>query len=468
MKLDRKYFVQVVLIFCAIILILPCVVLAEEENCGSYGHCGGYVASTGKFADQTCCLPKTGSYTLGGQNYTAADACPGDWYKTVGVCKPDGQFVCCAKTLSKTATSTSSGPATPVTNQLVVPKLNIAIPGLVFATDYYEEGGALYVPFLGQYISAFFKYILGVGLVATAIMLVWGGMLYLFGSTGLQVSDAKKKIIDAIIGMIIIIGSYVILANLNPNLVSPPGIKIGIIKAKPYVLMGSKEYGVAIKEAKPEFRSDMDKVPPDEPAIFAYLNKRAKELGINICVAEGIVRSESGGNPNAVNHNENFSTVAAQERVDFLRGGLKYSGAGFVKEMPDDCSINAPERKKCENLALSGPKNDDSAGGDPSKTDGGFDWNWTHDFGLGAINIATKKGGSWCNPQTPSRKIGDQCFTWFDLLTVKGALEAMLSHPSLRGSNPDSMARGYVGQSCGPGCEPYVLKFKIFSNCLGK
>lgn len=404
---------------------------------------------------------------MGGQNYTAADACPGDWYKTVGVCKPDGQSVCCAKTLPKSDTSGTTKP-TQVVKELIVPKLNVPIPGLVFTKDFYEEEGNLYVPLLGQYISAFFKYILGVGLVATAIMLVWGGMLYVYGSTGLQVSDAKKKIVDALIGLVIIVGAYVILSNLNPNLVTPAGLKVGSIQPKPFVLMGAKDYQQAIKEARAEFKSDMDKVPPDEAAIGAYIEKRAKELGINVCVAKGIVRTESGGNPNAVNHNENYKSVAAQERVDFLRGGVKFSGAGFVKEMPSDCSATAPERKKCENLALTGPSNDDSEFGEPSKIDGGFDWNWSHDFGLGAVNVGTKKGNNWCNQQTPSRQIGNQCYTWFDLMTVKGALEAMLTHPALKGSNPDSMARGYVGQNCGPGCAPYDVKFKIFSDCLGR
>lgn len=465
--MPRRSLISLV-ILVAVLSLLPISFVLAEEDCGSYAHCGGYTANAGKYAEQTCCLPKSGTYTIAGQKYNATDACPGDWYKTVGTCKPDGQFVCCAKTLPKSEAASAQATPTPVTNQLVVPKLSVPIPGLVFTKDFYEEEGNLYVPLLGQYISAFFKYILGVGLVATAIMLVWGGMLYVYGSTGLQVSDAKKRIIDALIGLVIIIGAYVILSNLNPNLVTPSGLKIGVIKAKPFVLMPAKDYARAVKEARPAFKSDLDKVPPDENAIYAYVETRAKELGINVCVAKGIVRTESGGNPNAVNHNENFKSLAAQERIDFLRGGVKFSGAGFDKKMPADCSAGSPERKTCESIALTGPINDDSEFGDPTKVDGGFDWNWSHDFGLGMVNVGTKRGNNWCNPATPSRKIGNECYTWFDLLTAKGAIDAMLHHPALKGSNPDSMARGYVGQNCGPGCAPYDLKFKVFSDCLGK
>ncbi|MDD5726181.1 MAG: pilin [Patescibacteria group bacterium] len=466
--MPRRTFVPLIFLAAVLSLLPVSVAKAQEQDCGGYAHCAGYIASKGSYQKQTCCLPVSGTYNLAGQTYSATNACPGDWYKTVGNCTPASQFICCAKTLPGTSASTAPQAGAPAIKKLIVPKLNVAIPGLNFSSDFYEEEGVLYVPFLGQYISAFFSYILGVALIATAIMLIWGGILYVYGATGLQVSDAKKKMTDAIVGLIIILGSYVILANINPNLTKPAGIKIGVVKAKPYVLMGAKEYTAAIKEAKPQFKSNLDKVPPDENAIFSYVEQRAKELGINVCVAKGIVRSESGGNPNAVNHNENYDTIDAQERVDFLRGSLKYSGAGFSVSMPSDCSASSPGRTSCISLALTGPKNDDSEKGDPSKIDGGFDWKWSHDFGLGMINIGTLKGGSWCSPPTPSRKIGNQCFTWFDLLTAKGAIEAMLSHPALRGSNPDSMARGYVGQNCGPGCAPYDLKFKIFSDCLGK
>jgi len=110
-------------------------------------------------------------------------------------------------------------------NTLIVPRLGVPIPGLQFSDQAYVEGNQIYIPFLAQYINAFFKYILGIALVATAIMLVWGGMLYLYGATGLQVSDAKKKMTDAIIGLIIILGAYVIVVNLNPNLASLGAIK---------------------------------------------------------------------------------------------------------------------------------------------------------------------------------------------------------------------------------------------------
>jgi len=127
-----------------------------------------------------------------------------------------------------------SAPVAPIhaaaTSSYSVPILNVPIPGLDFK-DYpiYVEPGLITVPFLAVYILSFYKIIMGIGLVAAAIMLVWGGMLYLYGATGLAVSDAKKKMTDAIIGLIILLGSYVILSNLNPNTAYLANLKVPVV-----------------------------------------------------------------------------------------------------------------------------------------------------------------------------------------------------------------------------------------------
>ncbi len=125
--------------------------------------------------------------------------------------------------------------------KLVVPKLNVKIPGLVFATESPVvkcEGTlkCISIPFLAQYIAAFFKILLGIGLVATALMIIYGGFLYVLGSTGLQVSDAKKKIVDALVGLAILIGAYLILMNINPQTISLKGIQI------PTVSLGDQQF----------------------------------------------------------------------------------------------------------------------------------------------------------------------------------------------------------------------------------
>jgi len=123
---------------------------------------------------------------------------------------------------------------------LVVPDLIVPIPGLKFITNSSitdcGDGKCLDIPLLAQYISTFFKYTLGVALIASAIIIIYGGMLYLLGSTGVQVQDAKQKIVDALVGFSIFIGAYVILSNVNPNLIAPATLRVPCIKGDPFVL----------------------------------------------------------------------------------------------------------------------------------------------------------------------------------------------------------------------------------------
>jgi len=109
----------------------------------------------------------------------------------------------------------------------IAPRLNVDIPGLE-ASDFQVSKGAggISVPFLAAYIFAFYKYILGVSLIAAAIIMIYGGYLYLLGATGLEVADGKQKIIDALVGLVIILGTYTILANLNPNTLTLKSLNI--------------------------------------------------------------------------------------------------------------------------------------------------------------------------------------------------------------------------------------------------
>ncbi len=126
---------------------------------------------------------------------------------------------------------------------LVSPDLIVPIPGLTFNTKSTVtdcgNGKCLDIPLLAQYISTFFKYTVGIAFIASALILIYGGFLYLLGSTGMQVQDAKQKMVDALVGFTIFLGAYVILTNVNPNLTAPATLRVPCIKGKPFVLNDS-------------------------------------------------------------------------------------------------------------------------------------------------------------------------------------------------------------------------------------
>jgi len=141
--------------------------------------------------------------------------------------------------------SISLQPAFAAENSYIIPNLNVPIPGLDF-TKYpiTLNAGKISVPFLAAYILNFYKLITGIGCVTAAIMFVYGGYLYLLGATGLQVQDAKKKMIDAIVGLTILLGSYLILININPQTVTLKSIDIEHIPTKEEIiqLMATNPY----------------------------------------------------------------------------------------------------------------------------------------------------------------------------------------------------------------------------------
>jgi hypothetical protein len=130
----------------------------------------------------------------------------------------------------------------------LVPKLNVEIPGLVFATKLGESGGFLTIPFLSQYIAAAFTYLVGISSIAAAIMIVYGGFLYIIGSSLPQIKRGKEIITDSIIGLLILLSSYLILYTLNPDLLTLAPLRIRPITTEDYKYMTTSEAGFKYAE----------------------------------------------------------------------------------------------------------------------------------------------------------------------------------------------------------------------------
>jgi hypothetical protein len=95
----------------------------------------------------------------------------------------------------------------------------VAVPAMALAQNI-----PLSVPFgstnsvtgLPQYIATGYRFLVGIVAIVATIMVVYGGFRYLIGSATEDVKTGKEIITDAIIGMIIVLGAYVILYTVNP------------------------------------------------------------------------------------------------------------------------------------------------------------------------------------------------------------------------------------------------------------
>lgn len=100
-------------------------------------------------------------------------------------------------------------------NQPVIP-LQVSIGG-------YKVQG------LSEYIKRLYIYLVSIAGIVAGIMIVWAGVKWLT-SAGIpdRITDSKKKIANAIVGLILVFGSYVIMQTINPSLVSfrVPPIKV--------------------------------------------------------------------------------------------------------------------------------------------------------------------------------------------------------------------------------------------------
>ena len=72
----------------------------------------------------------------------------------------------------------------------------------------------------GQYLNIIFKLIIGICAVLAMVMIVYGGIEYITGGAVSEKENGKATITNAILGIIIALGSYLLLNTLNPQLLN--------------------------------------------------------------------------------------------------------------------------------------------------------------------------------------------------------------------------------------------------------
>lgn len=148
-------------------------------------------------------------------------------------CKPVDKGVCITGPVNEVDYTPPSTPAGQTPENTSVPfglKLNIPIPGVEFADAVIQQDSYIIAPQLSQYISGIERYMIGIAITAAAVMIVYGGFLYIVASSGASVKTGKSVIVDAVIGLILVLGCVTILGTVNPNLVSPTSLKLNNVK----------------------------------------------------------------------------------------------------------------------------------------------------------------------------------------------------------------------------------------------
>ena len=89
----------------------------------------------------------------------------------------------------------------------------------------------LRVPWIAKYLGAAYRYGVILGSIAAVVSLVIGGLMYMVGGLNASmISKSKAMMSGAVIGLVLLLGSYMVLNAVNPNLVKLNSLEVEIVK----------------------------------------------------------------------------------------------------------------------------------------------------------------------------------------------------------------------------------------------
>ncbi len=368
-----------------------------------------------------------------------------------------------------TALAVTADPGVPITVQQDIPLittleselkikkpvLEINIPKLDFsnATQNVDEEGYIHLPWIGEYISAIYKFAMVVASILAVIVIIISGARMMVSAGGEEKNAATKRLGQALVGLFICWGSYAILYNINPALVEFKALRIKYIE--PISLPDlTTAWDFDSSQADIQIITDPNFHHKEVPKKYEITNELIKQIAqinnIDPCVAWTIIKKESGGDGLAVGHDENYPrgesalrpcnrVAKVPSRAKFLISGKKYNGelfssvAGCMWGAKPTCSTPFnPCTMNQTNIYNNDGKNGGRTGADFSKPpDYGLDWRFSHGFGIGQMTIVP--GSSYCgkidgpNGLEWARKVGNNWYTVTDLLNPDKAVEATMT-----------------------------------------
>ena len=129
----------------------------------------------------------------------------------------------------------------------ITPKLSVEIPGVSFS-QIAQKGGVLEVPFLADYVTGVYKFLLTFAVLVAIIMLMIGGFQYVLFAGGGNIGAAKERIKNAIVGLILLFAVYILLYTVNPRLVTPYALEVKYIDPIQFVGESGDTSGGITKE----------------------------------------------------------------------------------------------------------------------------------------------------------------------------------------------------------------------------
>ena len=105
------------------------------------------------------------------------------------------------------------------------PFLSVGFPNFSFS-DVINDNGYLEINWLGEYINGLYKFLLSIGGIFAVLMVMIGGIQYVISRGGGEATEAKKRIGNAITGLVLLFCVFIILYTVNPGMISFDALRI--------------------------------------------------------------------------------------------------------------------------------------------------------------------------------------------------------------------------------------------------
>ncbi|MDD4477021.1 MAG: GDSL-type esterase/lipase family protein [Patescibacteria group bacterium] len=195
----------------------------------------------------------------------------------------------------QTASTETTPAVTDVTEDLQInkPILEINIPQLQLSDVGAEldEEGYMHLPWIGEYLSAIYKFgLIAISIVAVVLIILTGAKIIV--SDEKEKNEGLKRVGQIVIGLFIAWGSYAILYNINPDLVTFKPLKVR------YIPRTSFDQLIFDKGNENESFATSNLSPSELDGLF---RSYASCYGMDWKILKVIAQTESNLNPNVVN-----------------------------------------------------------------------------------------------------------------------------------------------------------------------
>lgn len=316
---------------------------------------------------------------------------------------------------------------------LAAPEIKVSIPGLQPLQNIQCEEGSCSIPWIGQYIAGLQNYAIGiVGIIAVIVMMIGGIVWLTSGGNHHRIEEAKKLIGGSLVGILLVLSSYLILYIVNPKLTIFNSLQIASIPR------------VDLEEILPATYQEITGSEPMEsfgPEMMRLIEKVAKENNLDPCFLYTFVVKESEGRVNVIGHDENVKSNKVRSHVAYIKSGETYKGISFSDFKKND---DTPVCSNKEDLCL--------------------DWRFSH--GIGLVQITIFPGDNIKKNGTYAKRIKNTIYTPRELFLPETSLKAAVDYleESGCGQNLKLCFQKYNGN--GPLADQYAAEaVGIYNTC---